>query len=362
MRILLLLLVVGCAKKQHPTGPAGRQAEAGQDGIATPPYNPIEGDGAAIELPPLGDPDAFGDLKSLSKASLTFRLDADLSGLAVVDADKLPVLLAQLRADPSWRLTWREGVVVAEQRVRGRVGRIEGWTTGPGGYQTQDGEDHIWRIGLRFGPASPDGRMATSQAVAHHPVGEGSLRLHSWRLTQPEWEGWESASCTVEGAVVAMEVHELGKPLELGRLPDALASVPPWVGAVADWPRDRAEGGWARGLLPPSEPAAGSAYVSATLSEDGRIEVFGRMNPGRSGWAWARILSPAGEPWEEVTLAEATLEGPGWSTDPAELFWFDGRAPLAALPPKGSRVEIWFVPEGGVDPERLGSWALDPES
>lgn len=338
----LLLAAKGRNKPAPPPPPpvtAVAQPPAPPPG-PPPPTPPLSGpgpNGSDAGAPLLMPPPNTTDLKVFARDRIRYTLEVDASGLTLLDAAHARHLQEKLAADPRWRVTRWEGVVLALQRVAEGAG----WTLPASGYHSSSGRQ--WRVALRFGDRRPGDSWLNPELTVHAAPSPSQVDGVGWPLTPSQW----TSALVIEGGAGALEVHELAPTLDLQQTALAIRDVPPTVRALAT-------GGIVPGPPLRGEPVRGPASLS--LGERGsEWELRGRLNPGAAGWTWARVLDAAQRPVAEDRVGPATLEQIGWSTEADARYFFGARLAAPGPLPHGGTVEAWFQPEAGGTPQKIGS-------
>ncbi|MCB9781233.1 MAG: hypothetical protein H6742_21885 [Alphaproteobacteria bacterium] len=356
--MLLLSLLMACPKAPTSSTPAPAVDAPVAAGVATAPATgapalpSTDGVAGAPPTPPLsGSTDAI-IVEGLSRTSLTFTVGADLGPVALIDPSEADILEAHLAAHPGWRVTRWDGATMAFLRTDSDHGRVVPWA----GYHGSRDEKQIWRAAVRIRPRSAGAEWAESPLIDRFTPTDNMLKVHGWQPGGEGWYLWRAAAIEVVGPVATVEVHELSTRLELNQTSDALRWITTDLQSLDKFHDDVDTSQQPWGWLPPGEPTsdAQGVYVDAI---DGGIEVTGRLNPGRPGWTWVRITDAYGRPWLEPLVGAATLERIGWSSNPAQSFWLQGRVPTDTPLPAGAIVEAWFQPTGG-SAEQLGRWGI----
>lgn len=313
-----------------PTGPPPPASP-----LSAPPLN-----GAEAGAPLLQPPVSTDDLREFTRARTRFGLEADSSGVGLLDAAHEAALLDRLAADPRWRVTRWETGTTALYREQGP----DGWTLSASGYRGAPGQRRS-RVGLRFDPR-PAGDVWLNPNLIIHGAPSSRVEGLAWPLSSGPLKGWSCSALVIDGPSGSLEVHELSPELDLQETAAAVRDLPPLIRAYAS-------GTVAPGPPLRGEPSGGPPTLSAKMV-DGELELRGRLNPGAPGWTWVRVLDPGQRPWLEAAVAAGSLERVGWSTDAAARFSLQGRLLLPA-PPVGSTLEAWFVADGGGPPRLVVS-------
>ena len=312
-------------------------------------------------LPPLSGRTDDLEMRTLTRIITTFTLEADMSGLDAVSGEQVDALRAHLAASPQWRLTRWHGTQMAFLRQRRPVlDDTKGpWTVGYGGYHR--GEGSMWRAGVRLGSWAPDAPEVIGPMMATSDAASPTLVLPAWSLPGAEWAPFQAVAFTVEGAHLALHVHELAEQLELTQSSTVMARVPAFIQGVGRFAEPELPRPYIMALMPKGEPLTAVGAVGVRRLDAETVEVRGRPAPSAPGWTWARIIDRDGIPVDEALYARCTLERVGWSSQES-AFLFQAQVPTTQPLPPGGRVELWFRPDDGETPTLVGSWALTPES
>jgi len=301
------------------------------------------------------------EMRTLTRIITTFTLEADFSGLDAVSAEQVDGLRAHLAASPQWRFTRWHGAEMAFLRQRRPVlDDTKGpWAVGYGGYHS--GEGSMWRASVRLGSWSPDAPEVTGPMMTTSDTAAPTLVLPAWSLPGAEWASYQAVAFTVEGAHVALHVHELSQQLDLAESSTVMARVPAFIQGVGRFADPELPRPYIMALMPKGEPLPTGGAVAVRRLDAETVEVRGRPTPSAPGWTWARVVDRDGIPVQEARYARCTLERVGWSSD-GSAFLFQAQVPTTEPLPPAGRVELWFRPDAGETPELVGSWALTPES
>ncbi len=300
---------------------------------------PTHVDPLPVPVPRLAGPTAELSGQGLTRERIAFEMHADLAALDHLDARRTQQLMAQLAADPRWRVgRTREGLVVAHLRPAREPESMDH----SGYHRSADG---CSRVALYAGRGAHGSEWDLSPQVTLVPAGAQSIELRGFHATDAGCSGWATA-LQVLGSVT-LEVFESGDPTGrphtvavLGQVPAEVANLAASMGVAAS-----AHDPF---FLPPGEPVLGHGAPVLTVRALGRaVQVWGRANPGEAGWTWVRVVDRQGHPWEEHGVAVSTLERIGWSNDSEEGFYV--QSAFGVPPDQGldGRAELWFQPDGG---------------
>lgn len=298
-------------------------------------------------------PDLMGvdlalDLSTLSRHQITFDLSFDRTPF---DAVTLPIqrsLFEVFSADPRWRVTEEDGVMVAYLRVADGAG----WTVPRSGYhKAADGA--AWRVDVRAGLWGASSKWLTSPYVKHLAPGAGKAHMTSWVMADPAMRGLHASAMSIESPGVAVDLFEAGgssgRPYMSAGLVQAQQTIMTVVGASAYFARE----GGAAARVPAAEPSTpGQIVVSAPSS--GVLDVRARVNPGVPGWTWVRLVSEHG-PWNDAAVGAGTRERVGFSPDTARAFYLQSAFPVPQGPGFAGTAEVWFKPDDGGPIRKLAS-------
>jgi len=250
-------------------------------------------------------------------------------------------------ADPRWKLVERDGAMVAYQRFsRGKEfhGSLTGFQRGP---------NEIWMVALRFSEFT-SGDWASSKQVTVVSATQNSLSVPTFYLPADPWKNWSATSMTVQGPDLFFDIFEARKGNGRKRTADALSLTLSYIaGVTVEYGRAQKEGyhAW---YMPRREPGKdGDRSVNVSTMGRGTLDVSARVNPGREGWTWVRLLDDQLNPWEEAATAVGTREQVGWSDKPEHSFLLQGSFPVPGGSKFSGTAEVWFQPAAGGEPERL---------
>jgi hypothetical protein len=284
------------------------------------------------------------DLKTLARSKVTFTLSVADPGLVGMNAMTRRGLELHLAADARWRVTSRNGSVMAIRRAE----TAEGWTVDVDG--VHESAQGAWHAALMLGGETRDSPWSSGSLVSHGDFGGEPIELVTAKLAKGPWQGHAASALFVSGPGVALRLFEAGA--DTGRehttgLIEALDEELARSIAVADM---TIADGYAMMAMPRGEPGKPHPL---TLSEKGEdLEVRARLDPGAAGWTWVRLMVK-GKSWEEDAVAAGTRERIGHSAQGGAGFLLQGRFPRSANL-KGSVVaEVWFLEDGAAQPRRL---------
>lgn len=346
MRSLFLALALSlpatglAAKVSDQTPPAPREGPApARPASSASPYADM------VPLPPVTGGDSRLDLERLARVITTFNLTVDASVIGEVDAEEALGLRQHLAADPRWRVTLWDGAIQAFERHETGQERAVPW------HGFRDRRTSLVRVALRFEPWPQTAAWATSDLVSRVSPSDDPMRVKAFVLGQP-WTGWMATAISIEGSHLALDIYDAQPTDDRSATVQTLMYKLPLVGVLRDDAAVATERGFIPWQLPNGEPLQTGPPAEVNGMGPGMLEVRARVNPGRPGWTWARILDDL-VPWEAEAVGTGTLERVGWSADPSHRFYFQSIFPV----PRGKRfsgtVEIWFQPDEGGPPERL---------
>ncbi len=264
----------------------------------------------------------------------------DLAILDAVGTAHWDAVATHLAADPRWRLVELDGAVVAFQRadagVLGRVGAREGYR--------REGDATV-RAALRFLSWDRDVDWERSALVSRARAADPEVTLGLWRSS----DGLASA-LDVRGVDLSLDVYEARPGAERPFTRATLDTIGPWIAEIlADDALHTT--GFAPAAMPPDAPMHGTS-LALTAPASGTLELRAALNPGAAGWSWLRILDARGRPWAAEAVAIGSREAIGWSIDPEQTFWMQGRFPVPPGPAFRGAAEVWFLAPGA-EPTRL---------
>jgi len=355
MIALWVSLLLGChtpqALNSAPKPQIARAALAvpsADPGTAPSPYDTL------LPVPQLAARASDFDLELLGYRYTVYRIKADLSGLASVRSTDAAVVHRHLAADPRWRVGVWDGAVVAFQRTGGSVG---GWTVPRHGYHMEP--DSIWRTGIRFSPWSVRSPWSSEEFVTRVPATQTLLNLRSFKLAEGPGAGMRTTALTVEGRALSVDVFEATTGTNIDVTATALYDVPRTVSQIVAQREAVQRGGFDPAEMPCSEPAEHmQPHVDVSSPGAGLLEVKGRINPGRPGWTWLRIVDEQRRAWETTAVAAGTREAVGWSPDPDTQFYFQSQFAVSPGRPFPATAEVWFAEDATQRPERLAAFAV----
>lgn len=334
MRLLLLLVAVALARPAPKKVPALPKVVTPSDpGGGAPTHAPPE--------PSLGGSTQTLQLEGIRRQSTTFRVELDTSALTA-GPELTPTLERHLAADPRWRLVERDGGLVALRReeVDGR------WVIGPAEHHGGEGGCH--RVALRLGALDPGADWASADGVARIPAGASAVELPVFQVPDAPCKGLSATALRVEGPAVSLELLEAARGADRTITFDALTHTLDLVRQVGATGRTVQRDGFDRFSLPRGEPVAGDEpTVTLTSPGPGLLELDARVNPGRRGWTWLRLLDDGLQPWEDPQIGRATRERAGWSDDASLTFLVGTVFPAPSGPAFSGTAELWFQPEDG---------------
>ena len=346
MRLLPVLILVAACQKAPPD--AAAPAERRDAGLTVAPaVRPLD----AVPLGGLHQPYASDahpslegsrtalDLKSLVRSQLDYTLSLDTTALAGLDEAGRDVLLAQLAADPGWRVHEQGDVLVAARRTPDGAG---GWTLPADGYHRE--AEETWRVLLRFGAWGPEHPWSSGARITRVAAGAPEATLEGFLPPAVVYEGQVVTALALEAPHVQLEVYEHGPEDARPRTAAALSEVPALVGNVALMADRIARNGHERMVLPPDEPAQVPPDLSLGRPAPGILEWRARVASDEPGWAWLR-LSRDGAPWEDLAMAAGTREAIGHGG--TGTFYLQGRVELPPGPAFEAEAEVWFLPRRG---------------
>lgn len=352
MQTLLVLALIGCSapmtsvdstaapKVRAPAAPSMHDP-----GAVASPYD------HTLSVPKLASRASDFDLELLGYRYTVYKIKADFSPVASVTKAESATIRHQLAADPRWRVGVWDGAVVAFQRD----GDDDTWSVPRHGYHID--RDSIWRTSIRFDRWSDRSEWSSPELVTRVRADEQQLALRAFQLGDGPGKGMKTTALSVEGPSVAMDVFEARRGGELDVTATALAAVPRALDSLRAERQSIERDGYTQWEMPTAEPYQGiHSHLHMESPEPGRLQVKGRVNPGRPGWTWVRIVDAAGRTWEDVAVAAGTREAVGWSPDPDTQFYFQSQFPV----PSGTRfeatAEIWFTPDDSDRSERLAAY------
>lgn len=280
------------------------------------------------------------DLKSLARTQLDYTLTMETGDLASLSEEDHALLLAQLAADPRWRVAEVDGVLVATRRAESPAG----WTLGSSSFNHD--EYGPWRVLLRFGSWPVEHPWTKSEFVARAAADGKDAKVRAFLPPDAIYEGNVTTALSVEGKGLALDVYEMGPAEDRAHTRWALGEIPSMVHNVRMMRQRIASSGHEPMLLPRGEPAQGGPSLAIREAGPGELEVVGRANPGAPGWTWLR-LSRDGAPYEELAVVAGTRERIGWSPDDRHSFALQSRFAVEPGPAFRGRAELWFLPERG---------------
>lgn len=361
---ILAVGLSGCGPKNgaNTTPPADAPAatgltapEAAPPPALPPPRSPIglapaTAVGAPV-LPPLSGAQHDLDMVTLTHRTQTFTIEADTSMFQATDPRVAARLQLAFQFDPRWRVGLWEGQSVAWARSAD----AKGWSAPYGGYRSGDG--YTLRSLFRFQVRPDDHPWTASGLVARNAAGSRSMQVVAWKVDQGPWEGQMAAAFTIDGMGMSLEVHELAPQLTLAGTQSDLQQATLRTKAIAD---QVARGHLQRtslAMVPKGEPRLGTPFVQVSSTETG-LDVRGRVNPGRMGWTWIRILDATGTPWAEEPVAVASAERIGWDANPEVLAYFQSSIPAPSSPPASGTVQVWFDADDREEVKLVGEFAF----
>jgi hypothetical protein len=314
-----------------------------------PPSNP--GSASSPYAPPdswlTGEAGSL-DIEALATVLRGFDITADSSGVAAVTVANAGAVLRQLAADARFRVTEEDGAIVAYRRVRDG----NEWTTGYHGYQST--KKGAWRALIRMSPylRSPwndsklvsrtDALAGKISCIAFHPTSHGDL---------------DTVALQWNGPVASLEVLDAGDD-ELPGVQEALGYLPSYLSGIASDADEINTKGYTAVFNAPRDPRRGEPTVDVTSPQPKELEVRARIHTSQKGVTWVRLLDDTLRPWEVDAVASGTREMVGWSSDPKEVFYLQGRFFVPSGPKFSGTAEIWFQADGKA-PERLGAFNVN---
>jgi len=363
---LALVALTACAPKPPPPPPTQGSISLVMEDPAPPPVltapnSPVGQPAVAMpgapELPPLSGALVDIDFVTLNTTTQTFTVDADTPMFPVTDPRVAFRLQAALEFDPRWRVGLWEGQTVAWKRGAD----ANGWAAPWGGYLTAKGITA--RALYRFDKRPDDHPWTASGLVARNEAGTKSMKVRGWKVDQGAWEGQMAAAFTIEGAGVSFEMHEVSAQLTLSATQQVLQGATMRAEATA---AQLAGGNLQRSslaMVPPDEPRIGESSVQVVRSQRfGGLDIRGRVNGGRPGWVWVRLIDNQGRTWKEAVLAQSTAERIGHDSNPQLQSYFQSTVPVSGAVPMAGQAEVWFQADDEPTVRRLtvSPFALGP--
>lgn len=295
--------------------------------------------------PGLSVPDRGLDIRSMRRTVTRFSLD--VPPMDPVDPSLTDAVALQLAADPRWRLSAEEGVLVGSWR------EDDGgdWVVGPGGFH--DDGARAWRVRLRLGVWPAGHRWTVADGVVHGAASGATVQLQPVSETWEPWSDRLATALSVDGEGFGFDVYEAGDGESLPYTVGAAEDVMDWWGRAVMVADRVAAAGPGEAFLPPGEP--GTPGAGEVAFAEGILTASARVNPGLDGWTWLRLMDGDG-PWQEAAITAGTRERAGYSAEPSEGFWVQSAVPLAEALPEGATAAWWFVADGSETPV----WLTDP--
>ena len=304
----------------------------------TLPRAPLQGRVAALEL------------TSLSRTTITYTIEHDLSELASPTEDDVAVLLRHFAADPRWRVVSRDGALHALPRQLDK----KVWRADPSGFSNRGSE--VSQLAVRLGPGS-NPLWDDSELVARVDPSSGRIRMQGYSARGRKWGGCTSSAMTIGAPPLAVDLYECASEDERPATARTLATLPPLVAGLKSRASEVRSKGYAKPYLPRKEPARGKQpSLLLESNQPGTLDVTFRINPPGAGWTWARILTQELEPWEADAMGAGTREFLGWSNSPRELFYGHSRVDVTPGEAFSGSVEVWFLPIGETKPKRIAAF------
>lgn len=332
------LLMAGRRHRKAPPPPPAPPPAPASAVLPTHASTPLD---QTLTVPTLQGSTESLDIEALARSRVVFTISVDTSALDLVTQADQDLYLRQLAADPTWRVTRRDGIPVALKRERSG----QHWFVGRTGFHHDDTSTR--RTLLRFCPWPEEHEWARSALASHVDASTPEKVLTAFTLHAEPWRGRKATALAVEGEVLALDVFEADADGDLAATVDALGELPMWTEGLSTRLGTVASRGYDPLFLPRDEPTRDRAWASLSTPGEGQLDLNGRINPGEPGWLWARILDQDQRPWAEEEVAAGTLERIGFSHQPEETFWFQGSFPVPEGEGFSGTVVLWFQPDAG---------------
>ena len=347
MRVVWMLWLVSQAASARPARTVANPALPPVPPKLSVAVDPGPATGAGVtQVPSVQGSATELDLEALARVKRSFSIQVDTSSVAHVTRANEALVVRHLAADPRWRVSEREGVLVAYERLERGSER----SVAEHGYQLAR-HDAV-RVGVRFGGWPSGAAWTSSPYVLRTSPRPGVLEVDSFLLRDDPWKGWSATALSIEGTVASLDIYEAGDGKTRQQTARALGSTLAYLQLVSAHASRVESTGYVPFAMPRDEPMVGVPGVEFMSPERGWLDVRARVNPGASGWTWVRVLDESLRPWQEAVVGQGTRERVGWSSQPEQLFYLQSSVAV----PRGGRmpatVEVWFQPDGG-SPERL---------
>ncbi|MCB9681255.1 MAG: hypothetical protein H6733_07255 [Alphaproteobacteria bacterium] len=306
-------------------------------------------DGELRRLPLIGPDDAL-DIETMIRSKVTFDLSLDNTWLHEVDDRVARAMRDTLAADPRWRVTEEDGVVLALRRDED----VGIWSVPRTGFHATPQD--AWRIAVRFAPWSDASGWATSPSVVRMAPDDAKVHVKAFGVEKQPWYGRRAIALSADGDHLGFDIYELGSGRDVTRTVAALEEITDEVWRVIAVADGVASMGAAVMPLPAGEPAKAT---SLTIDSPGPalLSVRARVNPGVAGWTWVRLVAGA-TPWAEAEVGAGTRERVGWSADPTQGFYLQGAFVAPAGPAFDATAEVWVQPDDGSGVRKVASFPV----